>query len=171
MRGRLILPLVAEVAQLDTFETAQDPDDDGPIESGYDPDFREPVKLPSSTGEGPGTTNRKETSPMRFAAQVEMGTAEKLQQFFSGADLDERLALVTHLGELEERGLVDEDGTGPFRIGDRLVKLLDRNEAVVLYTPREPLYVTEIQPAGLGLGGSRNLFVIFFESRDDGTAG
>ncbi len=100
-----------------------------------------------------------------------MGTADKLQQFFQGADLTSRLAVVTHFGWLEENGFVDDNGDASFRIGDRLVAVWSKDEAKVVYTPREPLYIVESQPAGLGLGGQRNLLVLFFESRDTGVAG
>jgi hypothetical protein len=48
MRGRLINPFLAEIAQLDTVATTADPDDVGPLVSGYDPDFkRRSFRLPS----------------------------------------------------------------------------------------------------------------------------
>ena len=43
MRGRLINPFAAELAQLDTAATAADPDGPGPLTSGYDADFQETV--------------------------------------------------------------------------------------------------------------------------------
>ena len=46
MRGRLIFPFVAELHRLDTHAMATtDPDPDGPHTSGYDPDFKEPVRI------------------------------------------------------------------------------------------------------------------------------
>ena len=65
MRVRLVRPLLAEIAQLDTLATAQAP--------GYDPDFQEPRA---------GT--RQEKPPIRVPAQVEITAHEVLQQSMAG---------------------------------------------------------------------------------------
>ena len=54
MRGRLINPFLAEIAQLDTAATAADPDATGPAVSGYDPDFKETLVLGTPGGDRVG---------------------------------------------------------------------------------------------------------------------
>ena len=77
MRGRLINPFLAEIAQLDTVATSADPDGPGSGLSGYDSDFKETVVLESPGG---GRTDaRREKPPLRVPCQVEVGAFEALQ--------------------------------------------------------------------------------------------
>ena len=52
MRGRLINPFLAELAQLDMAATAADPDGAGPLTSGYDSDFKETAMVAGSGWRG-----------------------------------------------------------------------------------------------------------------------
>jgi hypothetical protein len=70
MRGRLINPFLAEIAQLDTVATAADPDAAGPAVSGYDPDFKETLVLGTPGGER--VDARKEKVPIRVPCQVQV---------------------------------------------------------------------------------------------------
>jgi hypothetical protein len=166
MRGRLINPFIAELAQLDTVSTAEDPDGAGPLLSGYDADFKETVIVPAATGRG--VDARKEKTPVRVPCQVEVGAFEAMQQVTAGNSPNSRLTLVFHFQDLERMGLVDADtGDALVRVNDRLVAIRDMAGALVQAVRTPPgLYVTEVQPQSFGLGLSRNLLVVTFEERE-----
>lgn len=160
-RGRLIKPLWAEIARLDTAATAQ--------AGGYDPDFRTTkVSYPG----GVRTSSRVELPPVQVLAQVEMATWEQQQQQAAGNQPDSRLTLAIHYRELEKRGLIDPTTREAlFRVNDRLVRLLTRWSKRVVQTVRVPaggLYATQVAPGGLGLGGDRNLLIVTFDERAQG---
>ncbi len=147
--------MTVELARLDTAATA--------AAGRYDPDFKTLV---------PGT-KRVEISPnVRLLAQVEMGRWEGQQQLQAGNAPDSRLTLVFHFSELEEKGLVDAaSGHAKINVGDRLVGIWDRTGALLEQLVRAEaggLYATEVQPAGIGLGGRRNLLVVVFDERTPG---
>lgn len=166
MRGRLINPFLAELAQLDTAATGADPDGAGPLTSGYDPDFRETVIAPSNTGRG--VDARKEKSPIRIPCQVEVATFEALQAATGGNSPNSRVTLVFHFQDLERMGLVDAaSGDALLRINDRLVALYELGGKLVQAIRTPPgLYATEVQPQSFGLGLARNLLLVTFEERE-----
>lgn len=171
MRGRLLLPFYAEVFRLDTYATAADPDGAGPLLSGVDPDFREPIKLPAGAGEGPGTTRRVEKAAVRLPCQVEVGTAEKRQMFFNGNSPDSRLILVFHMKDLERLGFVDAYGRVGIHNEDRLGAIYDKRGVLVRsFAPPQavPLYASQVEPAEYGLGSRQNLLVAYFDERETG---
>lgn len=170
MRGRLINPFLAEIAQLDTVATAQDPDGAGAATSGYDPDFKETVLLGATVAER--TDTRREKPPIRVPCQVEVGTFELLQQLAAGAAPSSRVTLVFHFRDLEQMGLVDGAGVARLRVNDRLVAI-HRMDGALVQTIRTPpgLYVVEVQPQSFGLGLSRNLLLVTFQERDVATRG
>lgn len=155
MRGQLICPLQIELARLDTNTTAAGG-------AGYDKDFR--TLVPS----GPG---RKELPVIRLFAQVEMSKWEGQNQLQAGNQPDSKLTLVFHYRELERKGLVDTAGKAMIRVNDRLVAVYSRNGVIQEEFVRPEaggLYATEVQPAGLGLAGRRNLLVVTFDERPQG---
>lgn len=168
MRGRLINPFLAEIAQLDIAATAADPDAGGALTSGYDADFREVVKVPST-----GLSARKEKATILVPCQVEVGTFETLQQLASGNTPDSKVTLVFHFADLERLGLVHPT-TGHALIvpNDRLVSIRRHSDQVLIQaipTERGGLYCTEAQPQSFGLsGGMRNLLLCAFEEREQG---
>lgn len=165
MRGRLINPFVAEIAQLDTVATDADPDGAGPLSSGYDDDFKETITFMSST-QGRADA-RKEKPPLRIPCQVEISTLETLEQLGAGASPHSRVALVFHFEHLEQAGLVDEaTGTARLRVNDRLVAIHTCAGELVHGVRTPPgLYAIEVQPQSFGLGLSRNLLVVTFQER------
>ncbi len=167
MRGRLIFPFLAEVYRLDTAATAADPDASGPLTAGYDEDFREPVRLAGPGGEGAGTTHRIEKSAVRLPCQVEVGTAEKRQMFFSGNSPDSRLVLVFHMRDLARLGFVGADGRVALHNEDRLAAIYDRRGALVRTLP-VPLYASQVEPSEYGLGHAQNLLTVYFDERETG---
>lgn len=167
MRGKLVNPFLAEIAQLDTLATSKDPDGAGALTSGYDPDFREPVRVPPITNEGPGTPVREERT-VRVLCQIETMTYEELNEFFSGNSPNTVLTLVMHYRDLERAGFIDpETGDAMLRVGDRLVAFYDRCGNLVQQL-REPVYCIQAQPTSYGMGAARNLLLAFFQSRESG---
>lgn len=165
MRGRLINPFLAEIAQLDTVATDADPDGQGPLTSGYDDDFKETVAY--SAGAQPRVDARQEKPLLRIPCQVEVSTLETLEQLGSGASPHSRLTLVFHFEHLEQAGLVDPvTGTARLRVNDRLVAIYSCDSELV-HSVRTPpgLYAIEVQPQSFGLGLSRNLLVVTFQER------
>lgn len=174
-RGRLIWPVVARIARLDPSGTAADPDAAGPLTSGFDADFREPVKVPVA-GSTVGATSRKELADLDLPVQVEDAAWEALEEMRTGDASESRLVLVFHFADLEARALVDPttgDALAP-RKGDRLVAILDPHTNAVVQAVTTPpgLYVTEARPASFGLSArTRNLLLVTFESRDQSVRG
>lgn len=148
MRGRLIFPLTAEIARLNTAATA----------SNYDQTFKT-FK--------PGT-GRVEYPTVKLLAQVEMGQWQKQTFLQAGNAPDSRLTLVFHMRELEQKGLINADGSAKIQVNDRLVAIYDKaGNRLEQHVRSETggLYVVEAQPAGLGFGGRCNLLVTIYEDR------
>ena len=171
MRGRLIRPLLAEIAQLDSAATASDLDGPGALTSGYDPDFQETVLLPSARG--PGQDARREKPSILVPCQIEVQAFGELAELATGNSPRSRLVLVFHFADLERLGLVNPaTGDALFRVGDRLVAIRDRRTGALVQAVRTPpgLYLTEPQPQ-FGLAGRLNLLLARFEERALGTQG
>lgn len=168
-RGRLIFPFIAELGLLDTVQMKADPDGPGGFTSGYDPVFREAVKISQSVGSTPGTTLRRERR-VRFQAQVEDDTAGMLDALASGNSPTNTLALVFHYKELEEAGAVETVSGRPIikAPGARLISLNDpRNGSLIERYDAAPGYwATQAKSMGYGIGPYRNLLLVVFEERD-----
>jgi len=172
VRGRLINPFAAELAQLDPAATAADPDGPGPLTSGYDADFQETVLLPSAGGRGRDA--RREEPLIRVPCQVEVQAFGALTELATGNSPRSHLVLVFHFGDLEQLGLVDPTtGDALLRAGDRLVAIRDLRTGELVQAIRTPpgLYLTEAQPQSFGLGGRRNLLLATFGERALGPQG
>jgi hypothetical protein len=168
MRGRLIWPMLAEIAQLDTSATAADPDGAGPLTSGYDDDFREPVIVPPSSGSERGTVVRAESTVI-LPVQVEPDMMEQLQMLATGRSPLSLLRLVFHYRDLEAAGMVEAATGRPLlRINDRLEAIRDfHTSALIERIPNPPgLYATQVQSRSFGLDSlKRNLLLVTFEER------
>lgn len=153
---------------MDTEQTAADPDGPGPLTSGYDDDFKEPVSVPVDPESQTGESARVEKPLILVPCQVEDAVWEALQSFPTGISPDFRILLVFHFKDLERLGLVDiASGDALIRVNDRLVSIKDKNENLVQAVPDPPgLFVTEAQPRAYGLGKKRNLFLATFRDRD-----
>lgn len=168
-RGRLIFPFLVNVARLDTDATFADPDAGGPLESGYDDDFREVVIVPPATGSQRGASARVE-DVVQCKAQIEDDQFEELEMLATGRSPEGSVTIVFHFADLERRGLVDA-GTGEalIRVNDRLAAIFTRR-GVLVQTIRNPpgLFCVEAKPRSFGLGlnvSHRNLLVCTFEPR------
>lgn len=170
-RGRLIFPFKAEVVRFSQDGTAADPDGAGPLTSGYDDVFREPVLLP--TVDRVGVVHRVELAPIMIPCQVEDRAWESLRAQRGGDSPRVELTIVFHFRDLERLSLVDvTTGDALIRKGDRLASIRDfRTEALVQAVRTPPgLYVQEAQPRSYGLSGlSRNLLTVVFEDREVST--
>lgn len=167
-RGRLIWPVLVRLAQLDTTETAADPDVGGALTSGYDDDFREPVRLPVSGG-GPGTVVRAETLSDFLPAQIEVSRWDDRRQAFSGNLPEGSVLIVFHFSDLEERDMIDANGEAKIRVGDRLEGIYQYDDQALVQRPSIPLFAVQPQPNSFGLDGlRRNLLLLGFAPRDAG---
>lgn len=168
-RGRLINPMLVRLAPLDTRGTTADPDAAGPRTSGYDPLFRETVKLPVP-GKSAGVSARKELPEVELLAQLEGDEWGKLELLRTGNSPRFKLVLVLHFRDLERQQHIDSvtgEAMVP-RVGDRLVSIHHRQtKQLVQQVPNPPgLFCTEAHPASFGLsGGQRNLLLCTFEDR------
>jgi hypothetical protein len=172
MRGRLVNPFLADLAQLDTVATAADPDGSGALTSGYDADFQETVRIASPTGRGHDA--RREKTLARVPCQVEVQSFGELTEVLTGNSPRAHLVLVFHYRDLERLGLVEPStGDARLRIGDRLVAIRDYQTGEVVQAIRTPpgLYLTEAQPQSFGLGLRRNLLLATFNERALGARG
>ena len=174
MRGRLVFTFSAELHRLDCRAMATaDPGGAGPLTTGHDPDFKEPV-LVDRDGDGIGERVRAEHPPVRLPCQVDTKAFEELRMLASGNAPRSQLDLVFHFKDLERLGLVDTaSGDALIRPGDRLAAIYDKAGALVQAVRTPPgLYVTEARPIGFGLGLSRprrNLLHVTFGARQQGT--
>ena len=172
-RGGLIFKFKAELAQLDTSATARDPDAAGPLTSGYDPDFREPLNIPVDDDVQVGDPVRAEKTLIRLDCQVESNTFEALSQMFSGNAPKTNTGLVFHFRDLEELGLVDPaTGDALIRPGDRLNAIYRLDGSLVQMIRNPPgLYIIEARPIGFGLdltAPTRNLLLCQLGDREQG---
>ncbi len=170
MRGRLIFSFLAELHRLDTLATAtEDPDGAGPLDGGYDPDFKESV-LVDTNDDGIGERIRREHPPVLVPCQIEPEVFDQLRMFASGNAPRSSIDLVFHFKDLERMALVDPaTGDALIRLGDRLAAIYDKKETLVQEVRTPPgLYVTEARPIGFGLNMARprrNLLLVSFNDR------
>ncbi len=144
MRGRLINPMLCELAQIDTVNTT------------FDPDFREPV-----------ADQRTEKAAIKVPAQIEPEQFEALQQMLAGNMPASKFVLCFHFKDLEDMGLVAADGVAAIQQGDRLVAIRDEFDNLVQAIRNPPgLFVTAATPGFAWLGKQRNLLLVTFEARD-----
>ncbi len=170
MRGRLIFKFLAELHRLDAAATAStDPDGPGPLVSGYDPDFNEPVRV-DLNDDGLGEPIRREHRPVRLPCQVEPEVLEELRMLPAGQSPKLRLRLAFHFRDLERLGLVHAATGAPLiQPADRLGALFERQGELVQAFRNPPgLFVTGVRATGFGLGRARprrNLLLVVFEDR------
>jgi len=170
VRGRLIFPFLAQVHRWDPVAMAGvDPDGTGPLTSGYDEDFKEPVLI-DADGDGVAEPFRRELPPVRVPCQVEPEAFQALRMASAGNTPKSSLDLVFHFRDLERLGLVDPiTGDALIRPSDRLGGLYDVEGQLVQAVRTPPgLYVTEARPIGFGLNRrrpQRNLLLVSFEDR------
>lgn len=157
-RGRLIWPLVVEIAPIDTVATQ--------AASGYDHVFNEP------TFNAAGASAVVYGTPYLLNAQIqtESGRYDNLDPMANGDAASTLLWTLFHFQELEDMGRVDAAGRPTIRKGDRLVSI-QRNTGALVRSFTSPLVIaTQVQDRSFGLSAlTRNLVRVQWESRDRGT--
>lgn len=165
LRGMLIRPILIEIERIDPAATK--------VAGGYDPIFKEPV--PTRVNPGKVGEVRKDgmqrRPPIKVRAQMERGPFMALAMQASGNVAQSSLRGVLHRRDLEKGGLILPSGAPDFHVGDRLIARYTLLGKLIAKEPDPPgLYVTQVQPAGEGLGGAQNLVVLYFDSRDQAAA-
>lgn len=169
-RGRLIFPVLVEVFRLDRAAMAADPDGGGPLTSGWDPDYKEPIL--ETNANRTGAPRRVEMAAVRIPAQVETETYDRVRITQTGDVKAGRMVFVIHFEELERLSLVSPT-TGICLLvrGDRVGGTYTPAGALIQTFPDPPgLYVIEPQVI-FGLGQQRNLLALVCGSRDQGGSG
>ncbi len=164
----MINPFLALIARIDTDASAADPDGAGPLTSGYDSVFREPIV--NLSGDGAVRVAKELTSvliPCQFEPEDQF---DALGQQAAGNDTNSRVRLVFHFSDLEELGLVDETTNDPeLRLGDRLISIHNHETEALIQRCgfADGLYCVEVKPVSFGLsGGERNLLICSYNTRD-----
>ncbi len=157
-RGRLIWPFKATLAPLDLVAT----------EEAADHDF----------GDVPERLEVESENRIVLSVQVETGNdlaggRQRLRPH--GNDPAYEIRLIAHYEELEDLGLVDEQGRPAIPPNHRLVALHDIDDQLVREYPpaddRKALFCVKIDDGSFGLSGlSRNLLRLDYAARDDGTS-
>jgi len=166
----LIFPFEVELWRLDTIGTAADPDEGGPLTSGVDPDFREPIMLPRVGRDA--LLNRRELAPIILPCQVEEETEDEQMQRAAGDDPATLMRFVFHFQDLEDLDLVDQDGKAMLNKNDRVTAIFLRQDGSLVQRFDDVndgsggLFCTAVEPRSFGLGGlQRNLLVATFKRR------
>lgn len=162
MRGRLIQRFKAEIARLDTTATE--------IAGQYDHDFRE-IRRVDSVGDGIGTVQRQEHTPVLIPCQIGGRTFEELRATDLGNAPRSEIVLWLHFADLETLSLVDATtGLPLINTGDRLVSIRNFLDETVVLSIRTPpgLYVEEARSSGWGINmaaPTRNLLRVTLSDR------
>jgi hypothetical protein len=151
--GRLIRPLIVEIAPLDgeAIRAAGDFDD-----------VLRTVKHAHVAGVR--TDGRREKAPVRLPCQVEQARGADPRPTPTGTVLDSQMSLVFHRRDLLRLGFIGPDGNPTLRRDDRIVALYT-GQGVLIRQVDPPLYVREVLPAGHGLAASENLWVLRCDDR------
>lgn len=176
-RGRLIRPVLVELAQLDTLATVADqPDADASTgqSSGYHPNFREPRILPPTNTDGansPRGKSARQEKLVRCLAQWEVENFDFLQQWASGNSPGHRIGLVFHYRDLEKRGLLDTAGRATIHVNDRVCAVFHAKTEKLIQRFEEDqghgLFITQLEPGSMGLRGQeRNILFATVEDRE-----
>lgn len=166
-RGRLIFPMLARIGRVDLASMGADPDATGPLTTGFDDDFREPIRV--ADGTQAGAARRLEYALVDIPAQVEDQQWQSLSMEATGNDPSTSITLVFHFADLERLGFIDpttKSATCPI-VGDRLDAIVDpRTGAVEQKAPEPGIYCVHAEPRSYGLGAlRRNLLVATFSER------
>lgn len=163
----LVAPILIEIERIDpgaTWAAEQ-----------FDPIFKEPIPQRSSAGtvDEKRLDGMKRRQPIKVHAQMERGPFMATNMQAAGNVASSNLRAVLRRSDLAKRGLILPTGAPDFHVGDRMIATYTRlGKPIQKPIPDPPgLYVTQIQPAGEGLGGTQNLVVLYFDSRDKASQG
>lgn len=159
----LIFPSEAVIYRLDLEAMRADPDGAGELTSGIDPDYREPVLVPSANRIG--TLNRIEMAAVTVPAQVDTESLERLQMAAPGDESAGVLILTMKFADLEELGLLDPVTFNPLLKRARLDAIQKDGETVYQFPNPPGLFVDQMTPS-FGFGGKRDLLTVRLSTRD-----
>jgi len=144
-------------------------------ESGYDPDFKEPIVYDQDTscddcGKTERVSARIELPPIRVPCQVEVLTHEELHQTNAGDAPNSVLRLVTHRMDLGPMGLIEAQTRElKLRVNDRVegIEMQGRPGVWTQKFAGEGLFITEIEPASFGFGPEGfDLYLLHLSDRE-----
>jgi len=143
MRGRLIQKFILSVSRLDTKETSE--------ADGYDDDYREVLRTPA-TDESIGDSKRKDHDLDKIPCQLRQRDMNGLYMVAGGDDFRDIIRITLHYRDLENQGLVADDGFPLITKGARIVALHSKDGRLALSFPASPgLYITKVEPRGWGI--------------------
>lgn len=162
IRVPLLLETVqAVISRVDGPATAAFNPPGGPA-SGYDTDFREPIKYKSGTA---SVSSLQYKTAIKVACQVEALTAERLREYFPGDSPSSNLIVVISRIDAEAMGILDST-TRKIAIGvnDRVERF--EKAGAIVHPLAQPLYVFEVRPASWGFGpDGHDLELLFLNDR------
>jgi hypothetical protein len=159
-RGRLLWWFWCGIYRLDTEGTE--------AAGGYDNRFRT-VKTSYPRGpDKPRERGRVELPEVRLKAQTEIFDGDRQQQGPAGNVPQSKLVLVFHMKQLEQLGLVDEDGQPLIHVGDRLDAIYTKTGKLVRRYTNPQMFATEVPQHAFGLGFDQNLLNVVFDDRPQG---
>lgn len=156
-RGRIINAMLVEMFQLDLQQMSTD--------GKLDPVYHEPVIEDTDDGKTK-PARRESTTPLLIPAQIEPDSFNRQTMRELGNTKAGVFAFCCHFRDLEQMGLVGDDGVARIRPGDRMSAIYRMDRKLVMKFADPPgMYVTEATPTGFGLGGDRNLLLVRLQSR------
>jgi len=175
-RVPLLFPVQVVISPLSTINTRRvDPDGPaGPLTSGYDEDFREPVAIEEVD---PADASKdivdvvKYRPQLRIPCQVEVRDLEKVRQEYGGDAPITNMTFVLHNKDLLRLGLLDT-GVQPNCV--RGIKTNDRIDAIerlnkpgfIVHPLKEALYVVELSSGSWGMGPTgQDLWICYTANR------
>jgi len=164
-RGRLIQVFMLIVERLDTDATGTNPG------LGYDDVFGAP-KL-EDDGSQLGAPSEKFHPQDSIPCQVDRNVWGQEEMSGGGGEQATEAVFTLHFKDLERLGLVRADGSPRFSIGDKIVELRRKSGALVRSWADKPLYVTQVEDAGMGIdigAPTRNLLYLHAQFRRKGEA-
>lgn len=157
-RGRLIFPLVVEIAPIDTAATE--------LAGGYDHVFNEPL----IDAAGASAVVYGEPYLLQAQVQTEAGRYDALDPMANGDAETTLLWTLFHYLDLEDQGRIDASGRATIRKGDRLLAIYNTDNVLVREFATRHVIATMVQDRSFGLSAQRrNLLRVQWESRDRGS--
>lgn len=161
-RGRLIWPVQARIARLDTAATEVNAIGGQP--SGYNRIFREPVT------DATGADSRVYMPETLVNCQARSKKFGEVMMLPAGRELDFDFRTVLHYQELEDAGLIGADGSVVFQPSDKLLSIYRTDGVTLLHDFTDtPLFLVHVADRSFGLSGlTRNLARLYWSNRRQG---
>jgi len=136
------------------------------LDSGYDPVFRVTRRVPDGTWEG---TSVKQYTTVTLKAQVSNEQYDDLAALINGNELQHLVNLVFHFKDLVRVGMVDAvTGVARIRVDAQLTAYRNRRGILIQDIAAMNMFAVEARPVAFGIGESRNLLQVRFDTREHG---